>query len=56
MAISTVWPSAGALATKPLPMVPPAPGRFSTSAGWLQASCSFCPMVRASVSVAPPAG
>jgi hypothetical protein len=31
---STVYPSALAEATAPVPMLPPAPGRLSTSTGW----------------------
>ena len=32
-AISNVWPSAGARATRPTPMLPLAPGRLSTTTG-----------------------
>src|SRR5262245_55876584 len=35
-------------------MLPPAPGLFSTTTGCPNAVDSFCPMIRASVSVLPP--
>jgi hypothetical protein len=37
-----------------MPMMPPAPGRFSTTTGWPSASESFGATRRAGVSVAPP--
>src|SRR5438046_3317444 len=39
----------------PVPIVPPAPGWFSTTTGWPQYSESFWPNVRARISVALPA-
>ncbi len=33
-AITSVWPSGSALATKSKPIIPPAPGLFSTTHGW----------------------
>ena len=50
-----VWPSASARATAAMPMVPPAPGRFSTMKGWPSCSDSRCATVRAMMSVALPA-
>src|SRR4051812_36567139 len=38
-----------------MPMVPPAPGRFSTITGWPHAAVSRSPMSRATTSVALPA-
>src|SRR5882672_11991422 len=38
-----------------MPIVPPAPARFSTSTGWPQAALSFSPISRAAMSVALPA-
>ena len=37
-------------------MLPPAPGRFSTTNGWPSVSVSFCAVARARMSVVPPAG
>ena len=51
----SVRPSGGALATTPAPIVPPAPARFSTYTGCPHISESFCPTVRARISVALPA-
>ena len=50
-----VWPSGSARATAPMPIVPPAPGRFSTTKGWPSCSDSRCATVRAMMSVALPA-
>ena len=36
-------------------MFPPAPGRLSTTTAWPSDSESFCPIIRASVSVMDPA-
>ena len=44
------------MATKSAPMVVAAPGLFSITTGWPQRSESFWPTVRATTSVAPPAG
>src|SRR4051812_22218783 len=56
MPSSTVCPSRGALATRSLPIVPDAPGLFSTTTVCRHDSCSLVATRRASVSVAPPAG
>ena len=37
-------------------MLPPAPGRLSTTTGWPHASVSFCATARARMSVVPPGG
>ena len=37
-----------------MPMLPPAPGRFSITTGWPHFSDSFWPTMRASASEAPP--
>src|SRR6516225_9663164 len=52
---SSVWPSAGALATKPVPMLPPAPDLFSTTNGTPNFACRCCCRMRASKSADPPA-
>jgi len=53
--ITTVWPSAGAWATRPAPMLPPAPGLFSTiTLPRLAAAASASE--RAAASSGPPAG
>jgi hypothetical protein len=49
-----VVPSAGDLATSSVPILPPAPGLFSTTTGCFHLSLSFCAMTRASASEAPP--
>src|SRR5262245_36265579 len=51
----SVVPSGGDLATWLAPIVPPAPGRFSITTVWFHISLSFCPTVRARMSVALPA-
>src|SRR5688572_13550911 len=51
----SVVPSGADLATALAPIVPPAPGRFSTVTVWPHISPSFCPTVRARMSVALPA-
>ncbi len=51
---SSVWPSGSALATATAPMLPPAPGRFSTTTGCFHISLSFWPSARASTSDVPP--
>src|SRR5688500_8125645 len=55
-AISSVWPSGGVLAAISAPILPPAPGRLSTTACWPHASVSFWPTMRESRSAAPPGG
>src|SRR6516162_3172736 len=52
---SSVWPSAGAFATKPVPMLPPAPDLFSTMHGTPNFVCRCCCRMRASKSADPPA-
>src|SRR5436189_4073794 len=54
-AISSMWPSGVALATRSVPIRPLAPGRFSITIGCPHIALSFGASVRASVS-APPAG
>ena len=49
-----MWPSGVAFATMAVPIVPPAPVRFSITTGCPQFSLIFCAMMRASVSVPPP--
>src|SRR3990172_7218982 len=56
MPISSVWPSGGALATKSVPILPPAPVRFSTITGWPSASASLGARMRAVKSAMPPGG
>ena len=51
---SSVCPSAGAAATKPAPMDPAAPGRFSTTTGRPSAACSASATGRAKLSLLPP--
>lgn len=46
---STVWPSAGALATTAAPTLPPAPGLLSTTKDCLSVSCSTAPTERARI-------
>ncbi len=52
----SVYPSAALCATACEPIVPPAPGRFSTTTFCPNFSPSFCESARARMSVAPPAG
>ncbi len=52
--IRSVWPSGAALATVSSPIMPPAPGRFSTTTVSPSASCSLGAMKRAVVSAPPP--
>ena len=54
-AITSVWPSGSDFATKSNPMMPPAPGLFSTTHGWPIAAGSFSQRRRESRSAAPPA-
>jgi hypothetical protein len=56
VAARKVYPSAGDFATASAPMIPFAPGRFSTTTGCFHASLSFCATVRVMMSVAPPGG
>jgi len=52
---SSVYPSGTALATELVPMVAPAPVRFSTTNGWPSLACSCSAKMRPVVSTAPPA-
>ena len=52
--ITMVWPSPGDLATLSAPMLPPAPGRLSTTTG--KPSWAFSLNKRARMSGAPPEG
>lgn len=52
---SRVWPSAGALTTASVPRMPAAPARLSMTTGWPTRLARASPMVRAMMSVAPPA-
>jgi hypothetical protein len=53
--IAMVYPSGGDLAAASRPMLPPAPGRFSTTIVHFVSVAIDCAMARESVSV-PPAG
>ena len=52
--IISVWPSGLARASSAVPIIDPAPGRFSTTMGWLQTVSSSVARARAVRSVAPP--
>src|SRR5438094_2316919 len=52
--MTSVWPSGALFATKSAPMLPPAPGLFSTTTGWPSACCSLAAMRRAERSTGPP--
>src|SRR5690349_6967929 len=52
---SNVYPSAGAFATNPVPMLPPAPDLFSTTNATPNFACRCCCRMRASKSAEPPA-
>ena len=49
------WPSLGALATSLAPLLPPAPGLFSTMKVWPKTFCNSGAKARARMSVVPPA-
>ena len=51
-----VWPSGVDLATKELPMVPLAPGLFSTTTACPKRGANFSAKRRANASVSPPGG
>ncbi len=51
----SVWPSGAALAAMLVPIALPPPGRLVTIAGWPHFSASRCAIMRAAVSVVPPA-
>jgi hypothetical protein len=55
LTMSSVWPSGAAFTTASVAILVPAPGRFSTTNCWPSRSESHCPMIRATMSVAPPA-
>jgi len=50
-----VWPSGGDFTTISVPIVPEAPGLFSTKKGWSQRACSLGASSRATMS-GPAAG
>src|SRR5215207_3574434 len=52
--ITSVWPSGAAAATRALPRVAPAPGRFSMTRGWPSRSRKPWATRRAARSVVPP--
>jgi len=54
--ITSVYPSAGALAARSEPIVPPAPGLFSTTTCVPSAAESFGARMREMVSAVPPGG
>ena len=49
-----VWPSGVACAVRLMPMVMPAPARWSTTTCWPQASVYFWPSMRTITSEPPP--
>jgi hypothetical protein len=51
-----VWPSGALCATLIMAMLPPAPGRFSTTTVCPSSSCRRGLSMRAATSVAPPGG
>src|SRR5687768_5521277 len=53
--IMSEYPSGGALASRSVAMVPPAPGRFSTMTDWPSASARRCAYMRVAMSMPPPA-
>jgi len=53
--IRMVWPSPLLRATSAVPMVPPAPERFSTTTDWPQSGCKCAASSRPITSVEPPA-
>ncbi|MNO05601.1 hypothetical protein D3C81_2270570 [compost metagenome] len=50
----SVWPSGAARTTNSVPMLPPAPGLFSTTKGWPSFCVSVLVTLRVRVSVVPP--
>ncbi|MNC74835.1 hypothetical protein D3C75_1262600 [compost metagenome] len=50
----SVWPSGAARTTYSVPILPPAPGLFSTTKGWPSFCVSVFVTLRVSVSVVPP--
>src|SRR5882672_11293948 len=52
--IATTWPSGGDLTITSVPMMPFAPGRFSTSTCWPHVSCMRAASARLMMSVPPP--
>jgi hypothetical protein len=50
-----VWPSPALRTSSPVPIVPPPPERFSTTAFWPQAVCRCAARYRPITSVLPPA-
>jgi len=51
----SVYPSGVACAAACAPILPLAPGRFSTNTDWPHTSLNFCATMRPSVSMVPPA-
>src|SRR5262249_25960119 len=51
-----VYPSGALVVTAPIPTLPPAPGRFSTTKDWPNMSFRRSARMRVSTSVEPPAG
>src|ERR687896_2032762 len=54
--ISSVYPSGVAFEAISVPMVAPAPGRFSMTIAWPRRPLNFSPTVRATMSTPPPGG
>jgi hypothetical protein len=52
--IASVCPSGAAFAVASMPIMPPAPGRFSTITGWPRDSASLGPSLRAITSSVEP--
>ena len=56
LAITSVWPSGGDLATRSTAKLPPLPVTFSTRTDLLQAAENFSASSRAATSGGPPGG
>src|ERR1700752_4263744 len=54
--ITSVWPSGADLAARSEPIVPPAPGLFSTTTCWPRPALSLGARMREIVSAVPPGG
>ena len=52
---NNTWPSGGALITASMAMLPPAPGRFSSTNGWPNDGVTLSVIVRVMPSATPPA-
>ena len=55
MLTPSVWPSGTAFATAAVPVLPLAPGRFSTTNGWPSLACRRSATMRATLSGVEPA-